>query len=109
KKLFIENDTSGNPKPELDIVIAHAKKIKDSLSMYPQSSPQREGILEEVIILAEFLPKALEKEEVAKMIEDIKASQDSPNMGSVMKDLSPKIKGKFDGKTASQMVKDALS
>lgn len=108
KKLFIENDTSGKPRPEMDVVIAHAKKTKDSIAMYPEGSPQREEIEREVKILEEFLPQALTKEEVSKMIMEIKASQDSPNMGSIMKELQPKIKGRFDGKLASQMVKDAV-
>ena len=30
KKLFIENDTSTKPKAELDIIVAYAKKVKDS-------------------------------------------------------------------------------
>ena len=108
KKLFIENDTSGNPKPELDIVVAYAKKIKDSVAMYPDGSPQQNGLREEVKILEEFLPKALTKNEVQKMIEDIKSSMTAPNMGAIMKVLSPQIKGRFDGKEASQMVNDAL-
>jgi len=108
KKLFIENDTSGNPKPELDIVIAYAKKIKDSIVMYPDGSPQQNGLREEVKILDEFLPKALTKNEVQKMIEYIKSTMTAPNMGAIMKVLSPQIKGRFDGKEASQMVNDSL-
>lgn len=109
KKLFIENDTSGNPKPEMDIVIAHAKKTKDSIAMYPEGSPQRDEIAAEVVILDEFLPKQLDEAEVKALIEDIKSKHDSPNMGMIMKDLQPQIKGRFDGKKASQMVKDALN
>ena len=108
KKLFIENDTSGKPAPELEIVIAHAKKLKDSLSMYPETSAQRKAVEEEILVLEEYLPKALEREEVAALIQKIKTSQEAPNMGSIMKELSPEIKGRFDGKTASEMVKDAL-
>jgi len=109
KKLFIENDTSsGSPKPELDIVVAYAKKIKDSIIMYPDGSPQQNGLKEEVKILEEFLPKALTKDDVQKMIEDIKSSMAAPNMGAIMKVLSPQIKGRFDGKEASQMVNDSL-
>lgn len=108
KKLFIENDTSGKAKPEMDIVIAHAKKTKDSLEMYPEGTPQREEILKEVAILEEFLPKQMEASEVQAIIDEIKSKQDSPNMGSIMKELQPKIKGRFDGKLASQMVKDSV-
>ena len=48
KKLFIENDTSGKPAPEMDIVVSHAKKTKDSLAMYPEGSSQREEIEREI-------------------------------------------------------------
>ena len=108
KKLFIENDTSGKAKPEMDIVIAHAKKTKDSLDMYPEGTPQREEILREIAILDEFLPKQMDASEVQALIDEIKAKQDSPNMGTIMKELQPQIKGRFDGKLASQMVKDSV-
>ena len=108
KKLFIENDTSGKSVPELDIVVSHAKKTKESVAMYPENSPQREEIEREIKVLEEFLPKALNESEVTRLIEEIKKSQDAPNMGSIMKELTPRIKGRFDGKLASQMVKNAL-
>ena len=108
KKLFIENDTSNSPKPEMDIVISHAKKTKDSISMFPEGHSERDKIAEEIKILEEFLPKQLTKEDVQKLIDDIKNSVENPNMGAIMKELSPKIKGQFDGKEASQMVQSAL-
>lgn len=108
KKLFIENDTSGSPKPEMDIVIAHAKKIKESESMYPEGSEQRVEIAAEYAILSEFLPQALSQDEVEAMIDSIVAKLDSPQMGLVMKELSPQIKGRFDGKLASQLVQQKL-
>ena len=109
KKLFIENDTSKKPIPEMDILISHAKKTKDSLSMYPEGSPQQLEILGEIKVLEEFLPKQLTEEEVINIIENIKSSLDNPNMGSIMKELSPQIKGQFDGKRASDLVKSSLS
>lgn len=108
KKLFIENDTSGKAKPEDDIVIAYAKKVKDSLSMYPEGSAQAEEIQGEIKVLDEFLPEQLTEDEVKSIINEIKSSLDNPNMGSIMKELSPQIKGKFNGKLASQLVQAAL-
>ena len=109
KKLFIENDTSGKPIPEIDIVISHAKKTKDSISMFPEGSPQIEEIHAELKVMDEFLPKAMTKEEVEAKINEIKAKLDNPNMGAIMKELQPEIKGRFDGKLASDMVKAALN
>lgn len=108
KKLLIENDTSKKPIDEQDVIIGYAKKIKDSIEFYPADSPQRAEIVAEVEIMQEFLPQQLTQDEVAKIIADIVSSLDSPNMGAIMKELSPQIKGKFDGRLASQMVKDAL-
>jgi uncharacterized protein YqeY len=108
KKLFIENDTCGKPIPELDIIIAYAKKVKDSAALYPDGSPQKEEIFAEHKVLSEFLPAQLTKEDVQKFIDEIKANLESPNMGMIMKGLQPKIKGQFDGKLASQMVKDSI-
>jgi len=108
KKLFIENDTSKKPIAEMEIVISYAKKVKDSLAMYPEGSDQRAEIEAEVVILSEFLPEQLSEEDVKAMIADIIGGLEAPNMGAVMKELSPKIKGQFDGKQASGLVVAAL-
>lgn len=108
KKLFIENDTSKKPQAEMDIVVSYTKKVRDSITMYPEGSQQREDLEAEVKVLSEFLPKQLSAEEVGAMIKEIKAALENPNMGSLMKELQPKTKGRFDGKTLSQMVQAAL-
>jgi uncharacterized protein YqeY len=108
KKLFIENDTAKKPISEMDIVISHAKKTKDSLSMYPDGD-LKDGINAELLVLAEYLPIALTADDVKKLIEEIKAGNENANMGVIMKELSPKIKGQFDGKEATELVKAALA
>lgn len=108
KKLFIENDTSKSPADELDIVISYAKKTRDSLTLYPADSEQHLEILAELKIMDEYLPKQLSESEVVALIKEIKASMPSPNMGLVMKELSSKIKGQFDGKRATELVKENI-
>lgn len=107
KKLFIENDTSKKPIAEIDIVISHAKKLKDSLSLY-QDGPQKQEIENELKVMEDYLPKQMTEEEVVALINKIKSAQENPNMGSIMKELSAKIKGKFDGKKATELVKANL-
>jgi uncharacterized protein YqeY len=107
KKLFIENDTAKKQVAEMDIIISYAKKTKDSLSMYPDGD-QKDEIHAELKVMAEYLPAALSSEDVAKMIAEIKAGHPNANMGIIMKELSPKIKGQFDGKEATNLVKAAL-
>lgn len=110
KSMLLENQTSKNPKPEMDIVIKHVKKLKDSVESYPADNPMREQIQNEIAFLEVYMPKQLDEAEVNQMIDQIISSLgDSPQMGGVMKELTPKIKGMFDGKKASQMVKDKLN
>ncbi|MDH5580592.1 MAG: GatB/YqeY domain-containing protein [Bdellovibrionales bacterium] len=108
KAMLIENKTSKSPKAELDVIIAHHKKLKDSIEIYPEGSDQRQKIAAEVEFLKPYLPVQMSEEDVQKLIDDIGSKLDSPNMGAIMKDLSPQIKGKFDGKKASQMVQAFL-
>ena len=42
------------------------------------------------------------------LIKEIIGGNESPNFGMVMKELSPKIKGQFDGKMATELVKKII-
>lgn len=109
KKLFIENDTSGKPGPELDIVISYCKKLRDSMTLYPEGSDARGDLQAEIKVLEEYMPSQMTEQEVIQLISDIKGKLDNPNMGAIMKELSGQIKGRFDGKRATELVKAALS
>jgi uncharacterized protein YqeY len=54
-----------------------------------------------------YLPKAMEESEVVALIQDIKA-KGAKDMGAIMKELQPQIKGRFDGKRASDLVKSNI-
>ena len=109
KKLIIENETSKKPIDEQDVIISHAKKMKDSVSMYPEGSDARKELENEIIILNEYLPEQLTEEDGINIIKGIISKLDNPNMGGVMKELAPQIKGKFDGKQATQLVNKTLN
>lgn len=108
KSMLMENATSKKPVPELDVIVKHHKKLKDSLENYPADHPMAIQTTAELDFIGAYLPKPLTKEEVQGIIDNIKASLENPNMGAIMKELQPQIKGRFDGKMASQMVKDSL-
>lgn len=108
KKLFIENDTSAKSIPELDIIVGHQKKIKESIDMYPEGSELKAQAEAELEVVNEYLPKPLTEAEVVALIEEIKSNLDNINMGAIMKELTPRIKGRFDGKKASELVKSNL-
>ncbi|MCO4792070.1 MAG: GatB/YqeY domain-containing protein [Bacteriovoracaceae bacterium] len=104
KSMLTENKVAKKPIPEIEVVIKYHKKLNDSLSMYPDGHEMKEQASKEIKILETYLPKQMTEEEVSTIIDQIISTLENPNMGGVMKELSPQIKGKFDGKKASQLV-----
>ena len=109
KSLLLENKTSKSPKAELDVVVAHQKKLKDSMQAYPTESEQRQKISEEIEFLKPYLPTPMTEEDVRKIILEILSKMEKPHIGMIMKELSPQIKGKFDGKTANKIVQELMN
>jgi uncharacterized protein YqeY len=107
KAEYIKNNTAPKPTDELSVTVAHYKRLSDSLEMYGAGTEAHNKILKEMEVIKAYLPQALSEAEVVAMINDIKA-KGAKDMGSIMKELQPQIKGRFDGKRASDLVKAAL-
>lgn len=108
KSRLLENKTSNQPRPEMDVVIGYFKMLKDSADMYPEGSEQKGKVLAEMQQITPYMPAQLEAGDVEELVKKFLESHPDANFGQVMKDLSPKIKGKFDGKAAAAMVKSLL-
>lgn len=107
KAEYIKNNTAAKPTDELSVTVAHAKRLSDSLEMYEKGTPAYEKILKEMEVLKAYLPQELNEAEVVALIAEIKA-KGAKDMGAIMKELQPQIKGRFDGKKASDLVKAAI-
>jgi uncharacterized protein YqeY len=107
KAEFIKNNTSTKPTDELSIAVSHAKRLQDSLEMYPSGTEAHDKIVQELEVIKHYLPKSMDEAEVVALINEIKAKGAS-DMGSIMKELQPQIKGRFDGKRASELVKASV-
>ena len=107
KAEFIKNNTASKPTDELSVTVAHVKRLQDSLEMYQAQTEAHNKILKELEVVKVYLPKALEESEVVAMINDIKG-KGAKDMGAIMKELQPQIKGRFDGKRASDLVKASI-
>jgi uncharacterized protein YqeY len=108
KALFIQNNTSTKPTDDLSVMVAHVKKLQDSTEMYAAGTEARIKLDNEIAILKTYLPAEMSEGEVVAIINSIKASGKT-QMGEIMKELQPQIKGRFDGKRASDLVKAACS
>lgn len=109
KAMLIENKTSKTPIEEMDVLIKHVKKLKDSLVNFPEGNEVRQKTEREITFLSVYMPKELSEEEVIAIIDSIMSNTPGANQGVIMKELTPKIKGQFDGKRASELVKNKLS
>ena len=66
---------------------------------------------EEITLLQSFLPKQLDTDELNKIIDDVFIKikpQSEKDMGSIMKEVTPLVKGKADMKEVSNIIKEKL-
>lgn len=96
------------------IVAREVKRRKEAIEEFKKGG--REDLVskteQEIDILAKYLPKQLEKEEVESLvistIQEVGATSPK-DMGKVMQALKPKTSGRCDGKLLSDIVKEKLS
>lgn len=102
------------PEDELTVLSSAIKMRKESLEEFKKGG--REDLVEqtehELAIIAKYMPKQLSETELEQVIietiSEVSASG-KQDFGKVMKVLMPKIKGKADGKLASEILKKKLS
>lgn len=90
------------------------KKRKDAATQYEAAGRADSAASEqqEAAVLSKYLPEQLTEDDVKKLIAEAIASTGAAgpkDMGKVMGAVSAKIKGRFDGGRASELVKQALS
>jgi uncharacterized protein YqeY len=64
-----------------------------------------------IALYRKYMPAEMSEDEVKAFIAEIKAATGAASpkdMGKIMKELSPKVKGRFDAKRASALVQEAL-
>ena len=108
-----------NKKKELtdeDVVTVISKQIKmrnDSIVEFTKAG--RTDLVEqnqkEIEILNKYMPAQLSSEEVDKIIQEAfdKLNPTSKDMGLIMKEISPKLKGKADMSKVNAIIKEKLN
>lgn len=101
-------------KEEIAILSKLVKQRKDSAAIFTEQG--REDLaspeLEQVEVIAQFLPAQLSEEEIAQTIDAIIAqtgASSMKDMGKVMGMANGQMAGKADGKTIAMLVKAKLS
>ena len=98
----------------LDVIARELKKRRDVLPQYEKS--QRDDLVRElqaeIAVLLKYLPQQLSVEELQNIIQSSIAKTNATSMkdmGALMPEIMPQIKGRADGKLVNQMVRDYLS
>jgi len=94
----------------VESVIKQVKMRKESIKEFAKGN--REDLIskteEEIIILEKYLPEQMSKEDVIKVIDDAISTMENPNMGLVMKQIIPALKGKADMSMVNILIKERL-
>ena len=97
----------------IEVISAEAKKRRESIEGFQKGNRQELADKEkkELEILEKYLPEQLSQEELKKLVQEAIAkvgAKEMRDMGKIMQELMPKIKGKADGSSVSKTVKELL-
>ena len=111
-KIELKHDLSDSEV--IDVISKQIKMRKDSIAEFTKAN--RDDLAsqyqKEIDILNKYMPEALSFSEVTKIIDEVidKVKPESvKQMGLIIKEVSPKVKGRFDMGEVSKIVKDKLS
>ncbi len=108
------NDKSSLTDEEIaGVVSSEFKKRKEAILEYEKGGRNDLADKEraEIKVLEKYMPEQLSKEEIERLAQeavDKVGAQDIKDMGKVMAELMPKIKGKADGSEVNKIIKELI-
>jgi uncharacterized protein YqeY len=98
----------------LKVLATMVKQRKESIDLYDKGgrTDLAEKEAAEIVVLEQYLPKALSDAEVETLARETILSvggETSADMGRVMKELMPKVAGRADGKAVNEIVRRMLA
>lgn len=98
----------------ISVIQKEIKKRKEAIELYEKGGrndlAQKEK--EEIAVLESYLPKQLSEDEIREIVKETinSVGATSPSdVGKVMKEVMPKVKGKADGNLVKKIVEEILS
>ena len=98
----------------LGVISKEVKQRRDSIEDFKKGG--RDDLVAEaeaeIAVLMEYLPQQLSEDEVRSLVKEAIAASGATSpkdMGKVMKELMPKVKGRADGKLVNGIVKELLA
>lgn len=97
----------------VDVLARSVKQKQEAIEILKKGGFMDKVPVEEacIALYRKYMPAEMTEDEVKALIAEIKAATGAASpkdMGKIMKELSPKVKGRFDAKRASALVQEAL-
>lgn len=103
-----------NDEEVIAIIAKQIKMRKDSIEQFQKGS--RNDLVEmtqkEIEVLNEYMPEQLSIEEINKIIDEVfefVKPTSNKDLGLIMKEISPKVKGKADMSEVNKLIKEKLA
>lgn len=114
KQAQIDQKKEINDELLIDVVSKGIKTRKESIKEFEKGGRTDliEKTTEEIDVLSLYLPKQLEESEIIKVIEDVFEKiqpTGMKDMGRVMAEVTPLVKGKADMSFVSKLIKEKLN
>ena len=109
----LESESRLAQEEVIDVISSEIKKRRESIELFTKGGRQNLADKEkgELAVLQGYLPEQMPEEELKKIVKEAIAktgAKEQKDMGKVMAELVPKIKGKADNSLVSKIVKESL-
>ena len=113
KNAEIDKKLEFNDDQVIEVLAREMKQRRDALEEFKKADrPETvKALEEEMVILMDYLPQQLSEGEIRQLVQEIMAAvgaQGPKDLGKVMGGLSPKTKGRADGKLVNLIVREML-
>jgi len=105
KTELLNNQKEKKPRKDIEVVASYYKKLAKNLDIYKEEVAL-DNLKKELVIIKEFMPKELSREELESLIEK---HLELGNFGQIMKAVKEEVAGVFDGKLVSEIIKGKLN
>ncbi len=113
KKISIDSGKPIDDEMVIDVLAKSVKQLKEANEQFRQGN--RQDLVDandaKIAIFATYMPSPLTDDEIKALIADIKVRTGAAgpkDMGKIMKELTPLVKGRADAKAVSGLVQEAL-
>ena len=98
----------------ISVISKQIKTRKESILEFEKANRSEliEQTKKEIDILSKYMPEQMSEEEINKVIEEVFSKvmpQSVKDMGKIMKEITPLVKGKADMSLVNKLIKDRLN